>query len=528
MRRNAAASLVVLVGILLSSGPHSVSSATGVFYISPNGSDSNSGSSTSVPFKTFAKAFSVLPAGGTLYLLDGTYTSTNGSINQDMGAPSGVPTDGVSATQLTTVMALNEGSVVLRGSGGEDIYLGTIGTTKRFLKFQGFTVTNGVNIYHGDHISFKNMGVTSASGGNGVFAIGSNDNNGQMVSSYITLEDNWIWGNARKAFAPLNSDHIILRRVVLRNDGCRSSSDYCGSDSGNYMSGSTVYNSSQVSMQNVLAIDNVRGPAGFAGGADFWTAWHTNAGSHRFGANEWIGSMSINSEFSGFVTDTDAVSGVINPAVLYKDDVVWNAGGFGFNAQCGGCSDQQAVLMNLTAYGSGGGDLFNIHYATSSSATNLVAMGSGRYGYFGVVTPSYVDNTVQPAYNGPSCQVGCKTTNPLSDGSIRYIARIEAGSPLKGTGSGGADYGANVVTRYGADGTFHGDGNFNTLTSTPLWPWPNENRVNKEMCVDSGVTRGFCSAASLTSYVWTYLGNPNPYTGSATPPLAPTNLRIIP
>jgi hypothetical protein len=41
-------------------------------------------------------------------------------------------------------------------------------------------------------------------------------------------------------------------------------------------------------------------------------------------------------------------------------------------------------------------------------------------------------------------------------------------------------------------------------------PWPNEARIKTEMC--AGVTRGFCSATSLTDYIWGYLGNPAPAT----------------
>lgn len=506
----------------------SVSSSAAVVYMSPTGADSNNGLSASAPFKTFARAFSTLSAGGTLYLMDGTYTaSANGSMDKNLASPSAVPPDGVSPTQMTTIMALNDGGVVVGSTMGRGLMLGTTSVAKRYIKFQGFTITGGVDLYHVDHIFFKNMGVTDTGGGNSVFGIGSNDNGGTMVSSYVTLEDCWLWGKARKIFGPLNSDHVSLRRVVMRNDGCASSSEYCGSNSGNYMSASTVYNSSHISLQNVLAVDNVLGPGGFAGGADFWTAWHTSAGTHPFGANEWLGSISLNSEYSGFKTETDDEPGLINPVVTYKNNVAWNAAGTAFGAQCRHCSSQTAIWANLTAYGSTMSfDVFNMYYASDSTVVNLVALGQGRYGYNGIVAPSYVDNAVSPAYNDSECQAGCKTSNAISDGSIKHIARIETGSPLKGTGSGGADYGANVVTRYGTDGTFYGDANFNTLTTVPLWPWSNQSRIKSEMCAGTGVTRGFCSSPSLTDYIWSHLGNPNPYGGSAPHP-APSNVRIV-
>ncbi|MDA8326192.1 MAG: hypothetical protein M0033_08225, partial [Nitrospiraceae bacterium] len=43
------------------------------YYVSPSGSDSNSGISTSAPWATFSHAISSLQPGDVLYLMDGTY-----------------------------------------------------------------------------------------------------------------------------------------------------------------------------------------------------------------------------------------------------------------------------------------------------------------------------------------------------------------------------------------------------------------------------------------------------------------------
>ena len=109
--------------------------------------------------------------------------------------------------------------------------------------------------------------------------------------------------------------------------------------------------------------------------------------------------------------------------------------------------------------------------------------------------------------------------DPRANGSLKHLVRIEAGSALKGQGFGGADIGANVLYRYGADGSRFGDAGYNTLSTTALWPWPNEARIKREMC--AGTTRGFCSSArrldgvnpiTLTSYVWEMLGTAMPAT----------------
>src|SRR5687767_15613261 len=55
-----------------SAQPSALSAVGSVYYVSTNGNDSNAGTS-SAPFKTFAKATSMLSAGNTLYIQPGTY-----------------------------------------------------------------------------------------------------------------------------------------------------------------------------------------------------------------------------------------------------------------------------------------------------------------------------------------------------------------------------------------------------------------------------------------------------------------------
>ena len=88
--------------------------------------------------------------------------------------------------------------------------------------------------------------------------------------------------------------------------------------------------------------------------------------------------------------------------------------------------------------------------------------------------------------------------------------------------------GATIESKIGASGALVNESGFDADTGVALWPWPNEARIKNEMCTAAGVTRGFCSDASLTNYVWNYLGNGNPIGGGTTvaAPRAPTNLRI--
>ena len=58
------------VAILL----ESMTAQAATYYVSSSGSDSNSGTSTSAPFRTFARAVKPLRAGDTLYIRGGTWT----------------------------------------------------------------------------------------------------------------------------------------------------------------------------------------------------------------------------------------------------------------------------------------------------------------------------------------------------------------------------------------------------------------------------------------------------------------------
>ena len=106
--------------------------------------------------------------------------------------------------------------------------------------------------------------------------------------------------------------------------------------------------------------------------------------------------------------------------------------------------------------------------------------------------------------------------------------------------------GAVILYRYGAHGSRWGDANYDTLTSTSLWPFPGENVIKtvfaEQLNTPSGYTpasnisaRGFCTGTrkngapqTLTKYIWEYLGTPIPaeIVPDANAPTIPANLRI--
>ena len=85
-----------------------------IYYISPTGADSNSGTSSSSPWKTFGFAIRKLRAGDTLILRNGTYNASNTgyvNVNCSTNAANGV------SGQPITIKAENERQAFIDGDG---------------------------------------------------------------------------------------------------------------------------------------------------------------------------------------------------------------------------------------------------------------------------------------------------------------------------------------------------------------------------------------------------------------------------
>jgi hypothetical protein len=84
------------------------------YYIAPEGSDGNPGTSPAAPWKTFGHALPALTPGSTLVLLDGIYTSATSGLLQvfcGTNAVNGTP------AQPITVRAMNERQAFISGDG---------------------------------------------------------------------------------------------------------------------------------------------------------------------------------------------------------------------------------------------------------------------------------------------------------------------------------------------------------------------------------------------------------------------------
>lgn len=226
----------------------------------------------------------------------------------------------------------------------------------------------------------------------------------------------------------------------------------------------TIYDSSDVSFQNVLVLDRV-----LAGSdspyADFACAQHTN-GANLWGRNEWLGVVSLNAPDQALYCEPDnVIAGALSARVV--DSVFWNGGGINLARQ------GRYVLADLTVTNRGG-DGIRIApelAGSGSSVTRATVGGTGRYGINSAVAPtsSNVSGSWQSAYNQTSC-AGCGTVAPVW----------------------------RLPPRYGVDGTRYGDAGVNAPGGS-LLPYPNDSRIRAEMCANT--SRGFCGAASVSEYL---------------------------
>lgn len=197
-------------------------------YISPSGSDSNTGADTGNTWKTWGHAIANTDCGDTLYALDGTYLIiTNGSVRV---------TKSCTASTVYTIKAFNERQAFINGDGS-DISVDV--TNSSYVTIEGLRVRSAdnstgpekgvVNAYSSDHITFRRMIVSNPN---------RYKNAGHLIQFYISsfglVEENELYSFHRHGvFLGGNTHDTVVRR------------NYCNSRhyadiSGGYVSGDTT------------------------------------------------------------------------------------------------------------------------------------------------------------------------------------------------------------------------------------------------------------------------------------------------
>jgi hypothetical protein len=501
------------------------------FFISPNGSDSNHGTLINSPLKTFKQAFQTMGQGDELILLDGTYSVAGETgilrsvtYNGASIANSGPIPSGKTLHWPTIIRALNPGEVIVQDFDNSPLFIGRSNRKVSYLTISGITFYGGGQLFNSSYVTIKDCGFK------GSFSVGTGDHpNG---NSYNLIEDVWIWSNNRRIVAiNYRSHNNVWRRVVVRSDGC----DQPGCESfpkEDPSVGITVYDSHDVSMQNIIVVDRVlRNDRAYG---DFATAQHTSDSQYYLGRNEWLGSMSINSDDAALHFEADSV--------LASGNTIWKIENFATVGSSIGGINLGNVPYNYDAVGKPISEI-------SHSTVILDTPGSNRSSYRvspgqsnGLIKNSIGVNGTRTNFNSISggvensvgfesaasegnfdsqfCTGSCidLSSNPTQDGSLLYPTRVETNSSVA-TAISNQSIGANITKQIGSAGSRFGESGYNTKSTIALWPWPNEARIKKEMCLDSEITRGFCSTSNrlnsskgitLSSYIWESLGNQMP------------------
>lgn len=381
-----------------------------------------------------------LGVAGTIVLKDGTYPGVgwNGSAE---------PRRILSGS---TVQAQNPGGAVING-----LFIGRSTRKDSNITVRGVRIEGGATLYNTQRVTLKDVGV------HGPLDVGTNDHANGNTDNLI--EDVWVWASGQRIIAiNYRADRNVWRRVIVRGDGCGTAA--CAG-SGNPNVGITIYDSSDVSFQNVLVLDRVLA-SGDSPYSDFACAQHT-PNQYLWGRNEWLGIVSLNAPDQALYCEPDQViAGAVSATI--RDALLWN--GYGLNLARQG----RFVVDGVTVTNKGAGDGVRVAPELSGSGTTVSRVtvgGSGRYAVNSAVSPSQcnVTGSWQSAYNQTQC-----------------------------SGAGTSPAAWTLPPRYGVDGTRYGDAGVNAVGGA-LLPWPNDARIRAEMCV--GTSRGFCSAASVSGYL---------------------------
>ncbi|MCL5883930.1 MAG: hypothetical protein M1377_01010 [Deltaproteobacteria bacterium] len=313
--------------------------------------------------------------------------------------------------------------------------------------------------------------------------IGSKDYND---TRRILLEDCWVYGpGGRYNILIYNSRQVVLRRVVIRHDGGWKDENQ------DPEAAACVYNSSYVSLQNVIVVDSNR--------SDYhnWYGSFYSTADGREREISWRGCIALNNRATGFGVDPKYSGAIDN---LLMRDVVSYANDWG---------------ITLGSRGTVNGLIDRATIGKTSPQGEGIAKWANQGSVF--VRESLVFEVGVSSFRGVKIQSGGGGASNHGKTGISYLPR---GASSVGGGQSGQSaserIGAEIMNRIGTQGAFYGDPEWDMVISDPLWPWPFEGRIKRDFSeVDS---RGFSARGkgryggelSLTSYVWEFLGNPCP------------------
>ncbi len=503
-------------------------------YVAKTGSDTGNNCATAgTPCLTIGRGISQMAGGDTLTIGDGTYAE------QIINMPAG------SAGAYTTIKATNDWGVTIDGSGFINNYVDGIRVGyNSYVAIRGFHVVMnqandrnlGVQVYSSDHIKFQRCSVAySGTFGNvAAFSMGPADD-------YVLVEECYVYGGSRYPFLIFQTFHAVVRRCVSRLD-------YWNSDL--QCANFTNYNGDMTIWENNIAINSDTANC-LGGHGQFGGFFNEN----KVPAPEWPYTATRETYRGNIVLDVHPFYASmydydISNLHTYSDNVIWDSYG-GYYADYVHGDDPVLDITRFTigdiggtydsgdGQGSGGTGMYigpGVGANIVNTITNSLSLNNPWYGAADYVNGDYNSywNNTHGNYGGtfhtPTPGAHDRTTN-LTAGLL-YLPRIETGSTLATAGSGGGQIGAQILYMWGTTGTLWGETGYDTITTTPLWPFPNEAVIKTDMASYVGPGgaghRGFTLGNSLdgtpqtlTKYIWEYLGNQIPNNIYGTPSNGP-------
>lgn len=468
-------------------------------------------------YTNLQSAMAAMNGGDRLIIRNGKYTGPLNVIDRANKPPNG------NSNNYTIVTAENPGYVFFDGEDARNMfYLNGVS----YVQFEGIKWGNArfddgkalVNIGYGSHhIKMYRCGGFNGRNGHGgdIFAVGT--------CSDVLLEECYAYGNGRYYFyAAKDGKKIIFRRCVGRAD---SHLLYDGH------SCFTVYDATQVELQNCIAID-----------ADNDQSCYSNATGNP---NQPRGYF-IRNTGQGYDMNDVYIQGCIalniekgtlmiassNPVgLVHFDNCVFWKGLEGVRPRCDNVSFNNCVVGNV----SGSTSSSNGFYMETGDEPVMNSIIYGIQNNYGIRSNNtYSLCNYNCLYNNSSnfnancvpgthslCTEKSNEINPLTGSpgngipSLKYLCRIENNSDLDGAAFDGGDIGATILNRIGVSGSLYGEPGYNIVTNESLWPFPYEDRIRYDMrsYSENGINgaRGFCADnQTLTNYIWGYLGNKPP------------------
>ncbi|MEM7018565.1 MAG: right-handed parallel beta-helix repeat-containing protein, partial [Pseudomonadota bacterium] len=337
----------------------------------------------------------------------------------------------------------------------------------------------------------------------------------------ILLEDTISDGGARAhILLGRNISNIIVRRCVIR----QSYADSREPTAMILMYGAGFNPLKNIEIQNCIILDQSKRRENF------------ESASGRYGAIEILNgtNISIRGTIVLNIDDEFFFDNKNSDNVLIENSVFWDTKHFGFRIYARG----DAIPTNnhlLTGITSGSVTFSGVKLGFIHSARAASRIESSLFANI-----KWRGEKTRPIFQGKFTSTDnnvIANIDGLTQGNVIQALTEQKSSPLKYivdsnvTDNDGKPVGAKVLKRYGVSGSMWGEPGYNAETAEPLWPFPQEDRIKREMAefkVRAGEIEGFekieetgmrglvnyvsphGSPNTLSAYIWEYLGNKAP------------------